>query len=577
MASNNIGSYSAYHLWLGRVKDSTKSSRINRYASYGFLGTVEWALDLTNFVLTAAEADATSNITAAEDAFTAALSLSGYNTSNFETYNLTLLASKLVGWHGCDPLQKKEIYSGWQQSWEIMNYMMSEAYDDKINWNEAATVEYLGAPAMNQHLRERFKNIYVNLATIQPGWIGMPWDWRIVARCDDPHLACSCGRDTQTVAYTVNSDQDEPSAPAINFCPPYFGQPTLKTVLESANPGFTPAIYADMNNYNGNQATTWMHELLHIDWVALANGWGPNTHVTDIKMKYNYDTGPKWVTAYAPYLNKGLARVQTQFADWTIQNADSMALFALAKFIQNKLGDIYPHLPLAPPPPLDVKRYLVPGYFDYYANGTGEILNQTAMDDASWTASMGTCALGTDPDGAAGSAAIATVTSWPVQTDYPDDYLSSWSSWAGLATSTTTKATSTTTAAPTPTESWSIAIYSEKDCSGDYYVVSGYNEDTTQNTCLVINDLTTTSSDTDVSCGWYTDGGFSNTSCDKGTLTKPLSWRITGPNGAICTAYNTNTCDNNGYEDAYTTWDECHNYSSSNFDTEEWIALQCGL
>ncbi|KAI3101952.1 CAZyme family GH18 [Penicillium roqueforti] len=277
--------------WVAYMKDSTKSSRINRYASYGFLGTVEWALDLTNFVLTAAEADATSNITAAEDAFTAALSLSGYNTSNFETYNLTLLASKLVGWHGCDPLQKKEIYSGWQQSWEIMNYMMSEAYDDKINWNEAATVEYLGAPAMNQHLRERFKNIYVNLATIQPGWIGMPWDWRIVARCDDPHLACSCGRDTQTVAYTVNSDQDEPSAPAINFCPPYFGQPTLKTVLESANPGFTPAIYADMNNYNGNQATTWMHELLHIDWVALANGWGPNTHVTDIKMKYNYDTG----------------------------------------------------------------------------------------------------------------------------------------------------------------------------------------------------------------------------------------------------------------------------------------------
>lgn len=157
--------------------------------------------------------------------------------------------------------------------------------------------------------------------------------------------------------------------------------------------------------------------------------------------------------------------------------------------------------------------------------------------------------------------------------NYPSDYLSSWSSWAGLTPTTTA---TTSTASATPTKSWTIEIYSDTDCSGDYYVVEGYNYDGTDDLCLVIGDITATSSDTDVSCGWYTYGGFSYTTCDKRTLTKLLSWQLTGY-GAICTAFNTDTCSNNGYENAYTAEEGCHNYSSDNFDTEVWLALKCGL
>jgi chitinase len=188
-------------------------------------------------------------------------------------------------------------------------------------------------------------------------------------------------------------------------------------------------------------------------------------------------------------------------------------------------------------------------------------------------------AAGSDQDSGASNAAIAavygyTVTSgWPVETDFPSDHLSSWSSWAGL-TPTTTGTTSTASA--TPTKSWAIAIYSDTDCSGAYYLVEGYNYDGTDDPCLVIADITTTSSDTDVHCGWYTNGGFSYTTCGKGTLTKPLSWQLTGY-GAICTAYNTDTCSENRYQDSYTATEGCHNYSSGNFDTEVWVALKCGL
>ncbi|EEA25067.1 conserved hypothetical protein [Talaromyces marneffei ATCC 18224] len=544
--------------WVSYMEDSTKTSRINLYAALGFLGTVEWALDLTNFVLTSDEADAAFNITAAEEDFTAALSLSGYNISNFETYNLTLLASKLVGHNGCDKQQQRTIYSGWQQSWEIMNYIMPVAYDGNgIDFNEAAAVEYLGPPAMNKHLQERFKNIFIQL----------PWDWRIVTRCDDPRGACSCGDESTTVAYTLNSDPDEPSAPSINFCPEYFDRQTLSEVMKNTNPNYPPSFSANMDNYNRNQASTWIHELLHIDWVALANGWGPNAHVTDLKMAYINGPNTEIYTAYGPQLTKGLARAQGEFVDWTIRNADSMSLFALAKYVQNKLGNVYPHLPLAPPPPTKV-ALTIPGYFTVYSNGTGDILNQTAVDEISWSASMGVCAAGSDQDSGASNAAIATVTSgWPVETDFPSDYLSSWSSWAGLTPTTTSTA-------PTPTASWIISIYSENGCTGDYYVVEGYNYGTSNVQCLDFQSLPLTA-ETGATCGWYTNGGASFTGCSNSNLTQPLSWRL--KSGGTCTVFADPGCSMSDNWQGYSPSDGCHDYTASDFDVQNWAALECSV
>lgn len=81
-----------------------------------------------------------------EQSFIKALDTSGYNLSSFGG-NVTDLATRLVKWDGCTDLQKEQIYSGWQQSWKIMNLLWNEAYYN-MNFNEASALEYLGPPAL---------------------------------------------------------------------------------------------------------------------------------------------------------------------------------------------------------------------------------------------------------------------------------------------------------------------------------------------------------------------------------------------------------------------------------------------
>lgn len=87
--------------WVAYMPQNTKASRINRYASYGLAGVVEWALDLTQFILSATDEAATMDINEAEGTFADALALSDYDTSEFDSYNFTDLATRLVGFDGC--------------------------------------------------------------------------------------------------------------------------------------------------------------------------------------------------------------------------------------------------------------------------------------------------------------------------------------------------------------------------------------------------------------------------------------------------------------------------------------------
>lgn len=102
------------------MSDDTKATRISLYSSYNFAGSVEWAVNLANFVETVAEEEASENITALGDYFTAALAISDYDISNFTAYNLSDLATRLVGWEGYKfdpdtfpiPNPERTIYSG---------------------------------------------------------------------------------------------------------------------------------------------------------------------------------------------------------------------------------------------------------------------------------------------------------------------------------------------------------------------------------------------------------------------------------------------------------------------------------
>lgn len=97
------------------------------------------------------------SVAQAEQDFVAALSISGYDMSTFAG-NVTDLATRLVRWDGCDKDERKMIYAGWQQSWKIMNLLYDEA--DKMNFNEASAVEYLGPPALNQNQQAAIKDMY---------------------------------------------------------------------------------------------------------------------------------------------------------------------------------------------------------------------------------------------------------------------------------------------------------------------------------------------------------------------------------------------------------------------------------
>lgn len=412
-----------------------------------------------------------------EDSLESALDENAYSTSNFATYNLTDLATKLTGWEGCtieNGMPSKAIYSGWVQSWKLMNLMYKEAKSG-IDFNSAAAVEYLAPPAQNYPQQSAFNNIFLNLATIQPGYITTPFDWRIHVRCDDPNGLCSCGPDVgPTAAYTLN-DAPPDGVARINFCPRYFSLDTLDKVMENANLDEKPLdVWADLGYYNRNQGAVWFHELLHINWVSMSQEYGHNQRVTDVRVAYKVRSGnqivEEWITAYGPRATKMLARWWLATGSWTIRNADSFTMFALARYVQSKTS-FYPHLPLAPrPPPSDVSGsdaggtdyFDVSGLFNMSSDGTVVMDGDTTeYDELAWDPTVGACAAVDDEDGTGDDSQILTLSaSFAPESAFPTDYMSSWSSWAGLTTAqpTPTAIPTTPPAAPSPTPSY--------DCEG---------------------------------------------------------------------------------------------------------------
>ncbi|KAL0469374.1 hypothetical protein QR685DRAFT_444120, partial [Neurospora intermedia] len=489
-------------------------------------------------------------------------------------YNLSDLSTRLIGWDECTAAKGRPwqtVYSGWQQSWKIMNLMYSLA-SKGINFNEASAVEYLGAPGSTLSRRQDFKDIFLNLATIQPGYIFDPFAWKIAVRCDDWALQCTCKLGSSKMhAYIVNFDPKYKRA-SINFCDAYFASDTLDQAMENANKGYPLSYWADLTRYEPNQGATWFHELLHIDWVSLSGDYGDNERVVDLKLSFPHKPSPLIYDAYSPYLCKALARLRQNAADWTIRNADSLTLYALANYVQNKMGNLYPHLPLAPlPPDSAFEPFVDSDLFSITTDGTVTLAsNTTLLDEVAWDGS-GVCAAIDDGDSSnTDPSAFLTISGggFALQSDYPADYLSSLSSWHGL-TPTTTKS------APTPTATWRMAIYSEKDCSGDYYSLDGHNIESLDMPCLALRggSLPQTSDD-GATCLWFTKGGGAWDSCDKSTLTHPLSWIVFG---GTCTAYDTsNTCSHSALSQAYTPYEGCHNYDASAFDIKNWVSLRCG-
>lgn len=362
-------------------------------------------------------------------------------------------------------MPKNAIYSGWQQSWKLMNLMYEESKNG-IDLNSAAALEFLGPPAETQGQRASFNSIYQNLSTIQPGYSLIPGflKWRIHVRCDDYHGRCPCfaNLNSQPFAYTLSGKDTQDGIAMINFCPRYFAEQNLDAAMKKADLTNFPFEWMDMDYYKWTQGGTWFHELLHIDWVSKSGGYGDNLDVTDVRMRIpiRNDEGDlpvfKWVHAYEPLGTKMLARWGVSTGYWTVRNAESLLMFALARYVQKKVG-LYPHLPLAPGPPSGVegfdassKYFSVPGLLEMFGDGTVEMdANTTDYNDLSWDPTD-TCAILDDEVANDDSQILTLSAAFAAETAYPTDYMSSWSSWAGLtaATSTTAPPISTPTLSP---------------------------------------------------------------------------------------------------------------------------------
>ncbi|KAJ7161200.1 glycoside hydrolase family 18 protein [Mycena filopes] len=498
--------------WVAYMSAATKASRISKYTGHGFAGAVEWAVDLVQFVAGQSEADADLSTAELESEFTAALALSNYDTAQFTDYDIGDLATRLIGWDKCTKPQRTAIYSGWQQSWKIMNLLYKEAKAG-INFNEASAVEYLGAPALNEGQQSHFKTIFLQHATIQPGYIPTFFDWQLPVRCDDPRGACPC--DTGDVGTTT----------AINFCPPYFSSPTLDTVMKKADRNKEVFdVYANLESYYPNQARTWYHELLHVDWATSAGIYGDNMHVTDLRMGFQTRSGVQYVWAYGATLIKSLARYDISTGWYIVRSADSMALYALARYVQKALGNTYPHLPLAGNPPRRVTdSFTVPGFFTVFGNGTTELEDsgKSLFSEQETTASNngGVCSASSDVGGDPGADGnVATITA-------------NFALWAGLTATATTSATAT----PTPTHALSVddvVCLDEADFPGH----GDINPDSQNEEAFWFCLQQTTGASDDPNGGW-TEMSFGDAAIDWTTFVSQISYhyRIEWVNGCITT------------------------------------------
>ncbi|KAK1497899.1 hypothetical protein CABS01_10877 [Colletotrichum abscissum] len=225
----------------------------------------------------------------------------------------------------------------------------------------------------------------------------------------------------------------------INFCPRYFAQGDLSDVIKNGNDkSLGPLWYANLDNYLPNKARTWIHELLHIDWVSKANQYGSNTHVTDLKMwvPKEGESPPAYqlLQIYSPKMAKTLARYKYNTGHWIAQSCENLTLYAMARYVQKALGNVYPHLPLAPEPPSSPPTegvepaFTVGDLFTMHSDGTVTIINSTAVGDLTWDPQ---CPSGEEIEAGADAEELFLGADVVTEADLPQEYLKKYRTWAG--------------------------------------------------------------------------------------------------------------------------------------------------
>jgi hypothetical protein len=171
-----------------------------------------------------------------------------------------------------------------------------------------------------------------------------------------------------------------------------------------------------------NLAVTFLHELLHINWVHKSGRYGQNQKVIDYAVEFYDQAEEEFVTkpAYGPLYSKIVARWPEvtgipghgEVGGIIARSAENLALYALAKYLTVHLG-AYPHFPLVNTNPVSVE----PQPFIVEDNGQ-VFLNSTYQDE--------------EP-GFVNATAIR-ISQFIPDSEYPSSYLTNWNYWANPGT-----------------------------------------------------------------------------------------------------------------------------------------------
>ncbi|KAN0075850.1 hypothetical protein V8E54_007120 [Elaphomyces granulatus] len=330
------------------------------------------------------------------------------------------LYTRLVGYDGCNCCgidKRQAIKTAWQQSWDVMD-VIRELH---IDWNEAAALEFLGPPGFNVQYQAVIQQIINNLGTMNGHWVELPLDWSINVRCDDWDRGCSSSH--PTVAYTVNNGPR--GIATINFCDDFFNEPDLFDQLLRGQQSPDYKWKYDMRNYEDSKAVTFLHELLHINWVYRGGPYGQNQAVVDFEVEFYDEAARRYRVkdVYGSLYSKILARwyesrTNPRIGGIIARSAENLALYSLAKYLIVHLG-AYPHYPLVNTQPTSRPR--VPYFaqpFIVEDNGT-VFLNSTYQDKAG--------------PGLVNATTIQ-IDQFTPDSDYPSSYLTDWNYWANPET-----------------------------------------------------------------------------------------------------------------------------------------------
>lgn len=251
---------------------------------------------------------------------------------------------------------------------ELLPAGYPQKYHQQVDFSKQAAIEFFGPEKQNYYEQARVFDAMFNAARAYTGWGLDDWwnDRYVFLSCINEHNDEMCANGKATAYYTPDKKY---GYPLVIFCSAFFDKlPTHDEAIKKVDAD--PA--RKQNSFSmRSQATTFMHELLHINWGTakecrgLNNGDACNDHWQNF--------GNKLSKMYRPGAAKYLARSNVTLA---ATNNDNYAFYAVSKFMQKRWKQ-YPKYPSAWDPSLTWDQNYAnaekePGFPDEWKKSSGK-------------------------------------------------------------------------------------------------------------------------------------------------------------------------------------------------------------